>query len=104
MLPTSDISGGEPMTPYKRSGKLKDYNPAIDEPLAMVKLEFSSDASSRYVPIGMTMLKFACLLEALDWHLYATHEITLDDARKIIRWASQKMDQRFDIDYTPLPQ
>jgi len=91
-------------TPFILSGDMKDWNPAIDQTFDVVLASFEYDVTSEYVPLGVAMLKFAELLEALDWHLYVTGKITVFDAREKIKWASGLMDKKFDIDYKKLPR
>lgn len=98
----SETSGGK--TPFQRSGNLEDFNEAIDQPFEVVVSEFAADASLNEVPLGMAILRFATLLEAIDHHLYYTGEMTLAEARERIRWAANLMDKKFDLDYRKLPQ
>jgi hypothetical protein len=94
----------EPKTTYQMTQNMADYDPAIDQPLEHVIEDFGYDATSCHVPTGMAMLKFAALLEALDWHAYSTGKITLEEARAKIKWAADLMDKKFDIEYRRLPQ
>lgn len=92
------------ITPFQRSGNMDDYNPALDQTLQEVIDIFESDATSAFVPTGIAILRFSELLEALDWNLYATKTITLEDAREKIRKAANLMDKKFDIEYKRLPR
>jgi len=83
---------------------LIDWNPAVDQSLDDVEDDFRHATSMEYVPVGVAILKFATLLEALDWHVYATRKITLEDARGTIKWAAELMDEKFDLDFKKLPQ
>jgi hypothetical protein len=91
-------------TPYQMSQNMQDYDPAIDAPLEHVIDDFGYDATSCHVPTGMAMLKFATLLEALDWHWCNTKTIDEVFVREKIKWASDLMDKKFDIPYERLPQ
>ena len=99
----STICGGR-KTPFQITGNLEDYNEAIDRPLQEVEDDFGYDATSKFVPTGMAMLKFSTLLCALDWHLYSTGHVTEQEAREKIKWAADLMDKKFDIEYERLPQ
>jgi hypothetical protein len=83
---------------------MQDYNPAIDSPLEHVVDSFGYDATSPFVPHGMALLKFAMLLEALDWHWYHTGQVTEAEVREKVKWAAELMDKKFDITYQRLPQ
>lgn len=83
---------------------MDDWHPALDQTLDEVINDFGYDATSCHVPTGMAMLKMATLLEALDWHLYAKGDITMEYAREQIKWAADLMDKKFDIEYKRLPQ
>jgi len=98
----STTCGGK--TPFQVSGNMADYDPAIDESLEMVENDFGYDVTSEHVPTGMAMLKMATFLEALDWHLYSTQTITMEEARQKIKWAADLMDKKFDIEYKRLPR
>lgn len=91
-------------TPYQVSGNLEDFREAIDFPLQHVEDSFAYDATSKFVPLGMAMIKFSLLLEALDWHLYHSGEVTETQAREKIKWAADLMDKKFDIEYERLPR
>ena len=91
-------------TPYEMSGDINDWHPALDQTLDEILYEFEGDATCSHVPTGLVMLKFANLLEALDWHIHATKTITMEYAREQIQWAAELMDKKFDIPYERLPQ
>lgn len=105
----SAICGGKSLkrsgtTPFQISGNLKDWDEALDQPLKDIEMEFEYDSTSEHVPTGVAMLRFATLLQALDWHMYSTGDITSEYAREKIKWASELMDKKFDIEYKRLPQ
>ncbi len=91
-------------TAYSISGNIADFNPAIDDPFEHVVDNFGYDVTSNHVPLGMAILKMATLLEAIDWHLYATGILSEKEAREKIKWAADLMDKKFDITYERLPQ
>lgn len=91
-------------TPYQMTQNIQDYNPAIDQPLEYVIEDFGYDVTSSHVPTGMAMLKFAMLLEALDWHWYSTKSVDGKFVREKINWASELMDKKFEMEYERLPQ
>jgi hypothetical protein len=100
----SATCGGDVKTPFGLSGNLSDYNPAIDQPLQAVEDDFGYGATSEFVPTGVVMGKMSDLLIALDWHIYATKTITLEEARQKIKWAAELMDKKFDLEYQRLPR
>ena len=91
-------------TLYQKTHRMKDFSHAADQPFERVCDVFAAEASSTHVPTGMAMLKMAILLEAIDYHVYITKELTLDEAREKIRWAAKLMDEKFDLEYKRLPQ
>ena len=93
-----------PKTVYQMTQNMQDFDPAVDTSLEHVIEDFGYDATSKFVPLGMAMLKMATLLEALDWHLYHTGQINEAQAREKIKWAADLMDKKFDIEYQRLPQ
>lgn len=102
---TSETCGGNKVvTPFTLSGDIKDWSPAVDQALDVVIADFQCDATSEFVPTGMAMLKFATLLEALDFHAYHTGQVTLEQSRETIKWAAELMDKKFEIEYKRLPQ
>ena len=94
----------EAKTRYQTTKDINDFNPAVDASLEHVIEDFGYDATSKFVPLGMAMIKMAYLLEALDWHLYHTGQVTETQAREKIKWAADLMDKKFDIKYQRLPQ
>jgi hypothetical protein len=83
---------------------LSEYDPAIDETLEHVWDCFVSDAKSPWVPTGVTIHKFADLLNAIDRHIYITKKLTMRNGRIMIRKAAKLMDKKFDLKYKRLPQ
>lgn len=94
----------EVKTVYQMTQNMQDYNPAVDAPLQHVIDDFAYDATSAFVPHGMALLKFAVLLEALDWHWYHTGQVSEEEVRAKVKWAADLMDKKFDITYQRLPQ
>jgi hypothetical protein len=82
----------------------RELNEITDLSLEWHKDNFESDACLPYVPLGMAICRFATLLEAIDYHLYHTGELTEEQAREMIRDAAVKIDRKFDIPYRKLPQ
>lgn len=93
-----------PKTVYQITQNMQDFNPAVDTSLEHVIEDFRYDATSKFVPIGMAILKMATLLEALDWHLHYTGQVNESQSREKIKWAAELLDKKFDLEYQRLPQ
>lgn len=91
-------------TAYQISGNFDHYSEGIDTPLEDLLAEFEYDCTSQHVPLGIAMLRFGSILEALDWHLYATQKVSYETAREKIKWAADLMDKKFDVKYEKLPR
>ena len=92
-------------TPFELSGDIKDLNEVWDQSFEVIKADFEADATLPTVPLGMALIKFSTLLLKLDALLYwQSPMISEEDARKTIKWASELMDKKFDIQYQQLPQ
>ena len=80
------------------------FDEVIGFPLEDHQANFEADAILSTVPLGMAICRFSTLLLAIDYHLYHTGKLTMEEAREMIREASVKMDRKFDIPYERLPQ
>jgi hypothetical protein len=80
------------------------FDDALDLPLEVTIAAFEADATSECVPLGMALIRFSMLLSALDYNLYHTGEVSMEEARIRVKWASELMDKKFDIPYERLPQ
>lgn len=96
--------GKEVETPYQLSKNIDDWHPALDRTLDEVLFDFKYSATECHVPTGIAMLKLATLLESLDWHLCSLRDISKNYAREQIKWASELMDKKFDLEYERLPR